>query len=137
LSSFTVKETWAFAGKGVGHAGNGQVEAGQQRIRILRVQSRCVGGHHVRTQDGGIERRLALRDMAIGALAVVRLESARRGWPPVAKLTSSWQAPQAARVGSVMKALACAAPVVWLWQTSQRRGSAGSITVEKLLKLPP
>jgi hypothetical protein len=52
---------------------------------------------------------------------------------PVAKSTSSWQAPQATRVGSVRNALACAAPVVWLWQTSQRRGSAGSITLEKLL----
>src|ERR1022692_2558903 len=56
------------------------------------------------------------------------------GWlAPVAKLTSSWQGPQAGPLGSAMNTLACAAPVVWSWQTSQRWGLAGSITVEKLL----
>src|SRR5579871_1148598 len=54
------------------------------------------------------------------------------GWlAPVAKFTSSWQAPQAARDGSVMYALAWAALVVWSWHTSQRCTMAGSTTVEK------
>src|SRR5215469_2009722 len=52
---------------------------------------------------------------------------------PVAKLTSSWHDPQAARVGLVIKNDACAAPLFWSWQTSQRRTSAGSTTVEKSL----
>ena len=71
-----------------------------------------------------------------GARAEPRLRGRREPrLATVLYLFDSWQAPQAARVGSVRKALACAAPVVWLWQTSQRRGSAGSITVEKLLMM--
>src|SRR5579884_700040 len=56
------------------------------------------------------------------------------GWfTPVAKFTSSWHDPQASRLGVVRNAVAWVAPVVWLWQTSQRRTSAGSTTVEKSL----
>ena len=50
---------------------------------------------------------------------------------PVAKLTSSWQAPQAARLGLVYQALACAAPVVDSWHSAQRRGSEGRTTVDQ------
>ena len=50
---------------------------------------------------------------------------------PVAKLTSSWQEPQAARVGLVYQALACAAPVVDSWHSAQRRGSEGRTTVDQ------
>ena len=63
-------------GGGIGHAGNGEVDAGQQRIRILRISGGSIGGHHVRAHDGCIEGHLALRDMAVGALRVIRLESA-------------------------------------------------------------
>src|SRR5664280_1083072 len=50
---------------------------------------------------------------------------------PVAKLTSSWQAPQAARLGLVYQALAWAAPVAASWHSAQRRGSEGRITVDQ------
>ncbi len=40
------------SGKRIGNAGDGQVYAGQQRIRVLRVSSGCIGGHHVRSQNG-------------------------------------------------------------------------------------
>jgi len=46
--------------------------------------------------------------------------------PPVAKLTSSWHEPQAARLGVVIQALVCAAPFLGLWQLpAQFRGSLG------------
>src|SRR5579884_964733 len=50
---------------------------------------------------------------------------------PVAKLTSSWQDPQAAALGFAANAFAWAAPVVCSWQNWQRRGSLGSSTVDQ------
>jgi hypothetical protein len=45
---------------------------------------------------------------------------------PLAKFTSSWQEPQAARLGSFIQALVCAAPFFGLWQLpAQFRGSLG------------
>ena len=50
---------------------------------------------------------------------------------PVAKLTSSWQLPHAARLGLLSQLSACAAPVTCVasWQKVQRRGSLGNSTV--------
>src|SRR5580698_4461007 len=59
--------------RGIGHAGNGKTEAGDLRIRVLGVQSRCVGGHHVRAHNGGIENLLILGHVAGGTLRVIRL----------------------------------------------------------------
>src|ERR1035437_1687726 len=52
---------------------------------------------------------------------------------PVAKLTLSWQAPQAARLGFVSQLLACVAPAtdVGSWQNAQRRGSEGNTTADQ------
>src|SRR5690242_89350 len=60
------------------------------------------------------------------------LACGRLTWPaPVAKFTSSWQAPQAARVGFFIHASACAAPDFGSWQNSQRIAFEGIATVEK------
>src|ERR1035437_1793399 len=52
---------------------------------------------------------------------------------PVAKFTSSWQAPQAARLGLVSQLLDCVAPVtdVGSWQNMQRRASERRTTVDQ------
>ena len=68
--------TTGFCPAGVGYARDRHFDARDERIRVLRISGRRVVGHHVRAHDGGIEGRLALRDMAVGALRVVRLESA-------------------------------------------------------------
>ena len=60
----------------IGDAGNGEVDAGQHRIRILQVSGGGVGGHNMRSHDGGIEGQLALH-MAIVALVIIRLRAAR------------------------------------------------------------
>src|SRR5215831_11434443 len=54
---------------------------------------------------------------------------------PVAKLTSSWQLPQASRLGFFSQASDWVAPVTFCdsWQNSQRRGSLGSATVDQSL----
>ena len=86
----------------------------------------------MRSLDGGIEGQLALRNMAVVAFSVIRLESAGMvGAGGEIDIVMAGAAGSPARVRQ--KAVACAAPVVWLWQTSQRWGSAGSTTVEKSL----
>ena len=78
LSSCRVKLTMGVCpADSIGHAGDGKVYAGQQRVRILRVSGGSIGGHHVCAHDGRIEGHLALRDMAVGALRVVGLGSTR------------------------------------------------------------
>ena len=108
------------------------IDARDQRIRVLRVSGRRVIGHHVRAHDGGIEGRLALRDMAVGALLVIGLESTG-----VVRAGSEIDVVVAGAAGGAgwirQELFGLVAPVVWLWQTSQRRGSAGSTTVEKSL----
>ena len=78
LSSSTVKFTvGVLPAVRIFHAGNGQVDACQKRVRVLRISGYSICRHHVCSFDGGVERQLALRNMAIVALSVVRLESAR------------------------------------------------------------
>src|SRR5579872_5139871 len=59
----------------------------------------------------------------------------RLTWPcPVAKLTSSWQEPQAAWLGLVFQLSACFGPCAW--QVVQLRTSCGNTTVEKSVTAP-
>ena len=125
LSSFTVKVTVGVCpADRIRHAGDGEIDAGHQRIRVLRVRSGGVGGHTCAPMNGGIEGRLALSDMAVVALGVVGLESAGVvGAGGEVDVVMAGAAGGAAGLGH--KGLACAAPVVWLWQTSQRCGIGG------------
>src|ERR1017187_6429166 len=60
----------------VGYAGDMDVDTGYQRVRIGRKCLRRIEFHRMGTQDGGIERRLAFRNVAVSALRIVRLEAA-------------------------------------------------------------
>jgi len=65
------------SGRGIGHASNREVDPGQQRIRVLGVSSGSIGGHHVRSQNGGIEGDFALGDVTSVALIVIELRATR------------------------------------------------------------
>ena len=60
---------------GIGHGRYLDHDAGYQSIGILGISGRSIVRDYVRAQDRGIEGRLSLRLMAIGAFGVVGLKS--------------------------------------------------------------